>query len=108
MSNADQVFKITLLVVPQLSVSLIFGTVFMEEHVKSPLPHERLMVLSSGVSVSLVDDTCRSTSTTTSAVKLAKAYVIPPKTEMNVLVKADREGLSLLKPLCVKGRLLYA
>jgi hypothetical protein len=76
----------------------------MEEHVKSLLPRERLMVLSSGVSVPLVDDTRLSTS----AVKLAKAYVIPPKTEMAVLVKADREGLSLLKPLYVKGRLLYA
>jgi hypothetical protein len=51
-----------------------------------------------------VDDTRRSTS----AVKLAKAYVIPPKTEMAVLVKADREGLSFLKPFYVKGRLLYA
>jgi hypothetical protein len=49
-----------------------------------------------------VDDTRRSTS----AVKLAKAYVIPPKTEMAVLVKADREGLSLLKPHYVKGLLL--
>jgi hypothetical protein len=75
----------------------------MEEHVKSLLPRERLMVLSSGVSVPLVDDTRRSTS----AVKLARAYVIPPKTEMAVLVKADREGLSLLT-LYVKGRLLYA
>jgi hypothetical protein len=27
---------------------------------------------------------------------------------MDVLVKADREGLSLLKPLYFKGRLLYA
>jgi hypothetical protein len=62
------------------------------------------MILSSGVSVPLVDDTRRSTS----AVKLAKTYVIPPKTEMAVLVKADREGLSFLKPLNVKGRLLYA
>jgi hypothetical protein len=62
------------------------------------------MFLSSGVSVPLVNVTRRSTS----AVKLAKAYDIPPKTEMAVLVKADREGLSLLKPLHVKGRLLYA
>jgi hypothetical protein len=63
------------------------------------------MVLSGGVSVTLVDDTRRSTS----AVKLTKAYVISPKTEMAVLVKADREGiLSLLKPLYVKGRLFYA
>jgi hypothetical protein len=76
----------------------------MQEHVKSLLHRERHMVLSSGESVPLVDDTRRSTS----AVKLAKAYVFPPKTEMNVLVKADREGLSLLKPLYVKGRLSYA
>jgi hypothetical protein len=55
---------------------LILGTAFMEVHVKSLLPRERLMVLSCGVSVPLVDDTRRSTS----AVKLAKAYVIPPKT----------------------------
>jgi hypothetical protein len=103
-SIADQVFKRTLLVAPQLSESLVLGTAFMEEHVKSLLPRERLMILSSGVSVPLVDDTRRSTS----AVKLAKSYVIPPKTEMAVLVKADREGLSLLKPLYVKGRLLYA
>jgi hypothetical protein len=75
-----------------------------EEHVKYLLPREKLMVLFSGVSVPLVDDTRRSTS----AVKLAKEYVIPPKTDMVVLVKADREGLSLLKPLYVKGRLLYA
>jgi hypothetical protein len=68
----------------------------MEEHVKYLLPREILMILSSGVSVPLVDGTRRSTS----AVKLAKAYVIPPKTEMAVRVKADREGLSLLKPLC--------
>jgi hypothetical protein len=103
-SIADQVFKRTLLVAPQLSVSLILGTAFMKEHVKSLLPRERLMVLISGVSVSLVDDTRRSTS----AVKLAQAYVIPPKTEVAVLVKADREVLSLLKSLYVKGRLLYA
>jgi hypothetical protein len=47
----------------------------MEEHVQSLQPRERHMVLSSGVSVPLVDDTRRSTST----VKLAKARVIPPK-----------------------------
>jgi hypothetical protein len=41
-------------------------------------------------------------------VKLAKAYSIPPKREMAVLAKADREDLSLLKPLYVMGRLLYA
>jgi hypothetical protein len=76
----------------------------MEEHVQSLLPRERPMVLSSGVSVSLVDDTRRSTS----AVTLAKAYLTPLKTEMAVIVKADREGLSLLKPLYVKGRLLFA
>jgi hypothetical protein len=104
LSIADQVFKRILLVAPQLSVSLILGTAFMEEHVKSLLPREILMVLSSGVPVLLVDDTRRSTS----AVKLAKAYVIPPKTEIAVLVKADREGLSLLQPLYVKGRLFYA
>jgi hypothetical protein len=57
----------------------------MEEHVQSLLPLERLMVLSSGMSVPLVDDTLRSIS----AVNLAKAYVIPPKTEKAVLVKAD-------------------
>jgi hypothetical protein len=61
-SSADQVFKRTLLVAPQLSVSLILGTAFMVEHVKSLLPRERLMVLSSGVSVPLVDGTRRSTS----------------------------------------------
>jgi hypothetical protein len=66
-SIADQVFKRTLLVAPQLSVSFILGTAFMEEHVKSLLPRERLTVLSSGVSVPLVDDTRRSTS----SVKLA-------------------------------------
>jgi hypothetical protein len=66
--------------------------------VQSLLPRERLMVLFSGVSVPLVDDTRRSTS----AIKSAKAYVIPPKTDMAVLVKADREGLSLLKPRYVK------
>jgi hypothetical protein len=54
MSIADQVFKRTLLVAPQLSVSLILGTAFMEEHVKSLLSRERLMVLSSGVSAPLV------------------------------------------------------
>jgi hypothetical protein len=103
-SIADQVFKRTLLVAQQLSVSLMLGTAFMEEHVQSLLPRERLMVLSSGVSVPLVDDTrCY-----TSAVKLDKAYVIHPKTEMAVLVKADPESLSLLKPLYVNGRLLYA
>jgi hypothetical protein len=102
-SIADQVFKRTLFVAPQLSVSLILGTAFIEEHVQSLRPRERLMLLSSGVSVLLVDDTRRPTS----AVKLAKAYVIPPKTEMAVQVKADREGSSLLKPLYIKGRLLY-
>jgi hypothetical protein len=76
----------------------------MKEHVKAFLPRERLMVLSSGFSVPLVDDSRRSTF----AVKLAKAYVIPSKPEMAVLVKADREGLSFLKPLYLKGRLLYA
>jgi hypothetical protein len=85
-SIADQDFKRTLFVAPQLSVSLMLGTAFMEEHVKSHLPRERLMVLSSGMSVLLVDYTRHSTS----AVKLAKVYVIPPKTEMDVLVKADR------------------
>jgi hypothetical protein len=103
-SIADQVFKRTLFVASQLSVSLILDTAFMEEHVQSLLPREILIVLSSGVSVPLVDYTLRSTS----AVKLAKAYVIPPKTEMAVLVKADREGLSFLKTPYVKGRLLYA
>jgi hypothetical protein len=103
-SIADQVFNRTLSVPPQLSVSLILGTAFMEEHVKSLLPREILLVLSSGLSVPLVDDTRRSTP----VVKLAKAYVIPPKTEMAVLVKADREGLSFLKLLYVKGRLLCA
>jgi hypothetical protein len=83
---------------------LILGTAFMEEHAQSLLPRERLMALSSGVPVPLVDDTRRSTS----AVNLAKAYVIPPKTGMDVLVKADREGLSLLKSLYVKGRQFYA
>jgi hypothetical protein len=91
-SIADQVFKRTLFVAPKLSVSLILGTAFMEEHVQSLLPPKRLMVLSSGVSVPLVGDTRRSTS----AVKLAKAYVISPKTEIAVLFKADREGLSLM------------
>jgi hypothetical protein len=95
-SIADQVFKSTLFVAPQLSVSLILGTAFMEEHVQSLLPRERLMVLSSGVSVPLVDDTRRSTS----AVKFAKAYIFPQRTEMAVLVRADQHGLSLLKPLC--------
>jgi hypothetical protein len=103
-SIADQVFKRTMLGAQQRSVSLILGTAFMEEHVKSLLPSEILMVLSSGVSVPLVNDTRRSTS----AVKLAKAYVIPPETEMAVLVKADWEGLSLLKPLYIKGQRLYA
>jgi hypothetical protein len=65
----------------------------MEEHVQSLLQLEVLMVLSSGVLVPLADDTRRSPS----AVKLAKAYVIPSKTEMAVLVRADQEGLSLLK-----------
>jgi hypothetical protein len=65
-------------------------------------PSDRLIFTLS--QVPLVDDTRRSTS----PVKLAKAYVIPPKTEMAVLVKADREGLSLLKPLYVKGQLFYA
>jgi hypothetical protein len=73
LSIANQVFKRTLFVAPQLSVSLILGTEFMEEHVKSLLPRKRLIDLFSGVSVPLVDDTRRSTS----AVKLAKAYVIP-------------------------------
>jgi hypothetical protein len=41
----------------------------MEEHVQSLLPRERLMVLSSGVSVPLMNDTRRYTS----AVKLPKA-----------------------------------
>jgi hypothetical protein len=103
-SIADQVFKRTLFVAPQFSVSLILGTAFINERVKSLLPRGRLMVLSIGVSVPLVDDTRRSTY----AVKLAKVYVIPLKTERAVLVKADREGLFLLKPLYFKGRLLYA
>jgi hypothetical protein len=46
----SQVFKRTLFVAPQISVSLILGTAFMEEHVQPLLPRERLMVLSSGVS----------------------------------------------------------
>jgi hypothetical protein len=46
-----------------------------------------------------VDDTRRSTS----AVKLAKGHVIPPKIEMAVLVKADREDLPLLKPVLPRG-----
>jgi hypothetical protein len=96
-SIADQVSRRTQFVAPQLSVSLILGAAFMEEHVQSLLPRERPMVLSSGVSVSLVDHTRRSAS----AVTLAKAYLTPLKTEMAVIVKADREGLSLLKPLYV-------
>jgi hypothetical protein len=103
-SIAGQVFKRILFVAPQLSVSLILGTAFMKEHVQSLLSRAWLMILSSGVSVPLLDDTRRSSS----AVKLAKAFVIPPKSEMAVLVKAYLEGLSLLKPLYVKGRLLYA
>jgi hypothetical protein len=79
-SIADQVFKRKPFVAPQLSVSLILGTAFMEGHAQSLLPRERLMILSTGVSVSLVDDTRRSTS----AVKLANAYIIHPKTEMAV------------------------
>jgi hypothetical protein len=100
---ADQVVKRTLLVAPQLSVSLILGTAFMEEHVQSLLPRERLVVLSSGLLVPPVDGTRCSNS----VVKLTKAHVIPPETEMAVIAKEDREGLSLLKPLYVKGRLLY-
>jgi hypothetical protein len=103
-SIADQVFKRTLFVAQQLSVLLILGAEFTEEHLKSLLPRERLMVLSSDQSVLLVDDARRSTS----VVNLAKAHVIPPKTEMAVLVKAVREGLSFLKPLYVMGRLLCA
>jgi hypothetical protein len=61
-SIADQVFKRTLLISPQLSMSLILGTAFMEEHVKSHLPRKRLMIISSSVSIPLVDDTRRSTS----------------------------------------------
>jgi hypothetical protein len=71
---------------------------------KTTLVRAAEQVLFYGVSVPLVDDTRRSTS----AVRLAKAYVFPPKTEMAVLVKADRKVLSLLKPLYIKGRLLYA
>jgi hypothetical protein len=52
----------------------------------------------------LVDDIRR----TTSAVKLAKAYIIPRKTEIAILFKAYREVLSLMKHLHVKRRLLYA
>jgi hypothetical protein len=85
-------------------VSLILGTSFVEGHVQSLMPRKRLMVLSSGVSIPLVDNTRRSTS----AFKLAKVYVVPPKTYVTVLFKADREGISLLKTLYVKGRLLYA
>jgi hypothetical protein len=48
-SIADQVFKRTLFVAPQLSVSLILGTAFIEEHVKSLVPRERLIGLSCGV-----------------------------------------------------------
>jgi hypothetical protein len=76
----------------------------MEEQVQSILPHERLMVLSSGLSVPLVDDTRQFTS----SVRFCKACEIPPKTEMAVLVTTDWEGLSLLKPLYVNERLLYA
>jgi hypothetical protein len=51
----------------------------------------------------IVDITiCKTTLVREAEHKLAKAYVIPPKTEMAVLVKAGREGLSLLKPLYVK------
>jgi hypothetical protein len=103
-SIADQVFKITLFVAPKLSKTLILGTTFMEEHVKSLLSLKILTVLSSGVSIPLVDDTRRSTS----AVELTKANVIPPTTEIDVLFEAHREGLSLLKPLYVTGRLMYA
>jgi hypothetical protein len=35
-------------------VSLILGTAFIDEHVQSLLPRERLMVLSSDVSIPLV------------------------------------------------------
>jgi hypothetical protein len=61
---------------------LITGTAFMEENVQSLLPRERLMVLSNGVSVPLVDDTRRSTS----AVKLARAYFFPSETDMAVVL----------------------
>jgi hypothetical protein len=50
-SIADQVFKITLFVAPQVSVSLILGPAFMTEHVQSLLPLERLVVLSIDVSL---------------------------------------------------------
>jgi hypothetical protein len=101
---ADQFFERTLFISLQLSVPLFLGTAFLRVNVQSFLHCEILVVQFYGGLVLLVDDICRSTS----AVRLTKLYVIPPKTEMAVLVITYREGLFLLKPLYIKGRLVYA
>jgi hypothetical protein len=86
-----------------LSVPLILGTAFIDEHVSAIFPDQRRIVLKDLSEVAILHS-----SVETSSVKLDCDYLVPSFSEFVVCVTTKRSGLAEIRPASMRSRKIHA